>query len=298
MSLDEYQRKGHCAVTGVLTPASVAVARDGVAALHSVIHGSAEPKSGANTLHLSDVALQPFPWMRRFVFWLVCEFTKSEAYRLYEALYGNAVAFPLEKCAVRYQRPDYRNSHLPYHQDVDASKADAHMINCWTALDDCGKDAPGLEIIDAPFREVYGDLFLSETFEQAGAARWQEKHDAVIARLGNHGVSRPQFKAGDGLVFDHYAMHKTYFDPAMTRPRRSIEFRACNAEQLVKICGPVDRITVTRGTEGLEYSYSARYSQPEHALEFVRERAMRKLGSAVDAIADAAAPAWLRLRGR
>jgi tetratricopeptide (TPR) repeat protein len=74
-------------------------------------------------------------------------------------------------------------------------------------------------------------------------------------------------------MFDHYAMHKTYFDPAMTRPRRSIEFRASNAEQWLKVCGPADRIIVTRSARGLGYSYS--YLDSCSPQQSIRERSVQ-----------------------
>jgi hypothetical protein len=296
-AMRELESKGNCPVKDVLSARSAAEARAGIIALYRKIHGTPEPREGANTLHLSDMAKQPFPWMKRFVLWLITEFTQSEVYGLYERLYGNKIAFPLNKCIVRYQGPHYTESYLPYHQDIDSSKQDVHIMNCWTALDHCGDDAPGLEIINAPLKEVQHDLFLSETLTAAGEQRWNEQDAAVIARLGSYGVSRPTFKPGDGLVFDHLAMHKTYFTKKMTKPRVSTEFRACNADEFVRSYGDIDRITVERTLNGLRFSYSATFDRPSsYVPELLRER----IFLAIDQSLSVVGPTWMwirRLRG-
>lgn len=136
-----------------------------------------------------------------------------------EAALGPAPLCNLDQSWVRHGRPPHG-----WHQD-GALRFDfiAHagrplrdedllvMRTCWIALTPCGDDAPGLEWVDAPQPRL---LRPAELQPEAVAAR----HDAVLFR-------RPVLQPGDALVFDGRLLHRTHLDPAMTRPRTSIELR-------------------------------------------------------------------------
>lgn len=257
MSLFEhYQQKGHCIIRGVFSPQDTLLIRKCAAEIYRHIFGTDQPKSGANTLHLSDIVKQQIPWMEKFIFWIFGTFVRSEAYQIYERLYGNYVAFPLLKCIFRYQRPDHINSFLPYHQDADGTRVEHHIVNCWTALDECGAHAPGIELINCPLHELHSDLFVYETLDKVGPDLLQKKLDDVMSRFGCYGITRPIFQPGDGIIFDHLVMHRTYFNPDMIRPRMSLEIRASHPDVLMKGYGEVDRITVRRdGPDAFEFYY-------------------------------------------
>jgi hypothetical protein len=248
--LADYRVRGNCVIRSVFSAEDAATIKAGAREVYRYILGSPEPKVGANTLHLSDVAKQQPRWMEDFVLWIIARFTKSKAFALYEELYGNYIAFPLLKCIVRFQAMDHVESLLPYHQDATPSLYQHHITNCWTALDPAGRTAPGVEVINAPLTEMCEELFMKVTLDKAGEAAWQAKYDQVMERFGSYGVTRPEFSPGDGIVFDHLAMHRTYFDPSMTDGRMSIEIRACSAEMLHRVYGEVDRVTVRRKDDG------------------------------------------------
>jgi hypothetical protein len=229
-------------VRGVFCETDVRSIRLSAREIYAHIFGTTEPKAGANTLHLSDVAKQSPVWMAQFVNWVIERFTHSEAFRIYRGLYGTNITFPLLKCIVRYQRPDHVASFLPFHQDADGDKLDTHMINCWTALDECGADAPGIEVVNTPLTTHHPELFLYETLDKAGDQVWHTQAGAVLEQFGHIGVTRPVFRAGDGIVFDHLAMHRTYITPSMSKPRMSIEIRAAKLEAYHAAYGEVDRV--------------------------------------------------------
>jgi hypothetical protein len=47
--------------------------------------------------------------------------------------------------------------------------------------------------------------------------------DAVIEQQFPGSLIRPAFAAGDALLLDHFLMHRTWRDAAMTKPRYAIE---------------------------------------------------------------------------
>jgi hypothetical protein len=234
--LDDLERRGNAVFRGVFSAAACAEIRVSAERVYEDIIGSAHPKVGANTLHLCDVA-ERRPWMRGFVRSIIREFARSDAYQAFETLFGTSVCFPLLKCIFRYQRPDYVGSYLPYHQD--GAKDTIRIVNCWIALDDCGDEAPGVEVINAPLTESQEELFIYQTLDPDKPEieqLWREKEALIAARFGHLGTTRPVFRAGDAIMFDHKAMHRTYFAAGMTRSRMSIEIRGCRRDDAGLAC--------------------------------------------------------------
>lgn len=91
------------------------------------------------------------------------------------------------------------------------------MVTCWIALDPCGKDAPGLELVDRQLENLLAPGQLTEK--------------AVDARFGADQFWRPVLEAGDALLFCGDIMHRTYVTPAMTLDRTSIELRFFSADK-------------------------------------------------------------------
>ena len=154
--------------------------------------------------------------------------------RACEAL-GSALAFDLDECWLRHQ---YAPFHAPaphrphaWHQDGALRfdfvawpcapwPADAllEMVTCWVALSPCGVDAPGLEILARPI-----DALLAPA----------ELGDAELrARFAGHEFVRPEFAAGEALLFGGGALHRTHVDAAMRRDRTSLELRFFAADRL------------------------------------------------------------------
>jgi hypothetical protein len=125
---------------------------------------------------------------------------------------GEAPAMSASKCNLRRMQVDLQGG---WHQDGSFLGYDTTSLNIWVALSDCGRDAPGLDLV--PFRldhlvEIPPDVFCLT----------QELVDAELDRLGLHSVS-PEFSAGDVLFFDHLFLHQTSVSPGMTQPRYALE---------------------------------------------------------------------------
>jgi hypothetical protein len=104
-----------------------------------------------------------------------------------------------------------------FHQDGAFLGADVRTINVWTALSDCGVDAPALEIVDRRVERIVA------TGTEGAYFKWSVGRD--VARRANLGrpFARPVFEAGDALIFDHLMLHATSYDPEMCRPRFAVE---------------------------------------------------------------------------
>lgn len=105
-----------------------------------------------------------------------------------------------------------------WHQDGAFLGTGVQAINIWITLTDCGTDAPGLDIVPRRLEEVV------ETGLDGSFFDW-DVSDAQVAELTDGaGGLRPQFSAGDMMVFDEMMLHRTATTPSMTRNRDAIEF--------------------------------------------------------------------------
>lgn len=109
--------------------------------------------------------------------------------------------------------PDGR---LDWHQDGAFLGADICSVDIWLSLSHCGLDAPGLDVVARRFESVV------EVGTNGAALDWTVSEDTV-RQIAPGQVVRPVFEPGDALIFDHLLLHRTAYDPAMTRDRYAIE---------------------------------------------------------------------------
>jgi hypothetical protein len=136
------------------------------------------------------------------------------------------VAFSSYRCA----RVDHANLVIPYHQDsrIIASLAPQagplpQLINLWVPLQVCGRDSPGLEVVNSP---VTG-LMVTQTSDQNfySSIGTEISHDLVAQTFTADQFWRPAFVPGDFLLFKGTMVHRTYTTPVMTAERISVDIR-------------------------------------------------------------------------
>ena len=151
------------------------------------------------------------------------------------AVVAPRLAIDADQCWVRRQY-DPRSApprHRPHswHQDGALGFDFAHsgdatipddallqMVTCWIALEPCGVDAPGLELVtDRVDRMLSPGQLADGAVEQ----RWPAWRRA-----------RPVLEAGDAVVFSGDVVHRTHVSAAMTRARTSIELRCFRADAI------------------------------------------------------------------
>ena len=104
-----------------------------------------------------------------------------------------------------------------WHQDGAFLGQDVRTLNLWIALSPCGTDAPGLDIVPRRFDTVL------PTGTDGAIFDWSVSPDVVAEAAGDVAVVRPEFEAGDVLLFDHLMLHRTAVAEGMTRERHAIE---------------------------------------------------------------------------
>jgi len=104
-----------------------------------------------------------------------------------------------------------------WHQDGAFLGRDVGAFNFWLALSRCGRDAPGIDLVPTRFDEIV------ETGNEGAIFKWSLSDEDVLAAADGIAVVRPEFEAGDALLFDHRLVHRTATSPTMTQERLAIE---------------------------------------------------------------------------
>ena len=150
----------------------------------------------------------------RTFFDLIEALAAAGADRLVTEYLGERPALTLEKCAVR--RVD-AGPPAGWHQDGRFLGAGVRVINIWAALSPCGHNAPTLEIVPRRFTE----LVRSGT---TPGFEWVVGQDVVDEVVRDCPAVRPDFAAGDALLFDEMLLHRTArHGYGAAEPRYSIE---------------------------------------------------------------------------
>lgn len=129
--------------------------------------------------------------------------------------FGERPFLSANKCALR--RVPAEEMTGGWHQDGAFLGEDVEAFNCWIALTRCGRDAPGLDVVPRRF-----DRLLESGSAQA-YFKWSLSDDDVLTAAQGTGIVRPDFEAGDALLFDHRLAHRTATSPTMTEVRHAIE---------------------------------------------------------------------------
>jgi len=158
-------------------------------------------------------------------------FSCSEITKVLAAIrnkFGSSIVCDLSQSWIRRQYPpaQYPSMHAPHgwHQDgalgfdfmahADGRfPADALlvMMTAWIALDSCGLEAPGLELLRIPIQALVPPSELSDNL--------------IRGRFNTDSFWRPAMESGDALLFPGDILHRTHVTPHMTKTRTSLELR-------------------------------------------------------------------------
>jgi hypothetical protein len=127
---------------------------------------------------------------------------------------GERPLLSANKCTLRRVPPEDMLS--GWHQDGAFLGDRVGAFNVWITLTSCGRDAPGLDIVPRRFDRVLPS-------DDGAIFDWSLSEKAVMAAAGEIAVVRPEFQAGDALLFDHRLVHRTASTSAMVRERYAIE---------------------------------------------------------------------------
>ncbi len=132
---------------------------------------------------------------------------------LVEAYLGGPPLISGDKTTLRKAEPTVSGA---WHQD-GKFMGPVRALNLWLSLSDCGRDAPGLDLVPRRLGEhvptnTDDAMMLNQVSQQTA--------EAVAGELP---IMRPVFEPGDALLFDELFLHKTASDPSMRRPRYAVE---------------------------------------------------------------------------
>jgi ectoine hydroxylase-related dioxygenase (phytanoyl-CoA dioxygenase family) len=122
---------------------------------------------------------------------------------------------------VREIVPGRGATHLPYHQDERIVRR--AVLNVWIALDRCGREAPGLELVRGSGTALRQPSPPPNARFAVEHARLDERE--VLRAHGEDALWRPEFEIGDAMLFAGTTIHRTYATPRMSSSRMSVELR-------------------------------------------------------------------------
>ncbi len=150
----------------------------------------------------------------RMMFELLDAFDQTGLSGLVGDYLGERPALSMNKSVLRRVSPE---SGTDWHQDGAFLGKGIRTCNVWIALSRCGDVAPGLDIVARRYDEIV------ETGTEGAVFPWAVSPQMVDATRGGAEIARPVFEPGDALLFDHYCLHRTAVDPAMTEDRYATE---------------------------------------------------------------------------
>lgn len=134
---------------------------------------------------------------------------------------GARPVMSLKKCNLRRVslEPGAGGKGAEWHQDGRflGTDLDSPVLNFWITLSPCGVDAPGLDIVPKRLDRI------AETGGEGALFDWTVSPQLVDELAQPKGVIRPQFEAGDALLFDHLFLHRSGVSDDMTKARYAVE---------------------------------------------------------------------------
>ena len=134
------------------------------------------------------------------------------------AYFGERPALSVNKFTLRRATPEAKPI---WHQDGAFLGKGVRSVNVWLTLTDCGGGAsvPGLDVVPRRIDTILDTGTRGSTFKDSIG------HDLVaeVATTGGTPITRPEFAAGDALIFDERFVHRTATDAGMVGSRHAIE---------------------------------------------------------------------------
>jgi len=143
----------------------------------------------------------------RMMFELIELYTEMGLDSIVAEFLGSRALLSGNKCTLRRVPLDATGG---WHQDGAFLGDGIRAVNLWLALTPCGVEAPGLDIVARRFEGVV------ETGTGGSYFDWATDVGVVQDAAGDRGIVRPQFDAGDLLLFDELLLHRTAVEPEMT----------------------------------------------------------------------------------
>ena len=150
----------------------------------------------------------------RLLFQLLDLFEEAGVRDVAREYLGERPALSANTCTVRRVPVE---TDAGWHQDGAFLGPGIRALNVWLALTPCGRDAPGLDLLPRRLDHIV------ETGTHGSYFDWAVGAELVESLARETPIVRPEFDAGDAMIFDDLLLHRTAVDPNMVRPRHAIE---------------------------------------------------------------------------
>jgi len=130
---------------------------------------------------------------------------------------GERPILSVDKCTLRRVPLDLGGAE--WHQDGSFLGDGIRTLNVWLALSPCGGNhpSPGLDLVPKRFDAIL------PTGTDGALFDWSVGHGLALRESIDAPIIRPEFLAGDALLFDDLFLHRTALEPDMTDERYAIE---------------------------------------------------------------------------
>ena len=147
-----------------------------------------------------------------------------------EEYLGERPALSVKKTTLR-RVPSTLNTANGWHQDGAFLGDGIRTVNLWIALNDCGVDAPTMDMVPKRLHEIV------PTGTHSAQFNWSVAREIVDQYSQDSPPVRLQFNAGDAILFDEMNLHCTAVAPGMNKDRYAIE-----AWFFAPSCYPMDQL--------------------------------------------------------
>lgn len=150
----------------------------------------------------------------RVMFQLLEAFGQVGLPELIAGYLGERPVLSMKKSVLRRVSP---TSGAAWHQDGAFLGEGLRTLNVWLALNQCGVDAPGLEVVPRRLSEIVPTGTAGALFD------WSVSDVLVDELMDGAPIPCPVFEPGDAILFDHLCLHRTAANPKMKNLRYATE---------------------------------------------------------------------------
>ena len=124
------------------------------------------------------------------------------------------------------------NIPICYHFDAQYHRPAQPIICFWTALTPCGKDAPSLQVLLCPHKEVQRVVEFEGETKTMNESIIKEINKDVSLHFDSRNIWKPIFDSGDICLFSTWTLHATHADKSMKKNRLSSEIRVIGKKEI------------------------------------------------------------------
>ena len=114
---------------------------------------------------------------------------------------------------------------IHFHFDAQYHRPPHSNICFWTALTNCGEDAPSLQVLLETHKEVQRIAEFDPKTRKMNESILEEINRDVTKYFDSANVWKPTFEAGDICLFSTWTLHASHVTKKMKKNRLSAEIR-------------------------------------------------------------------------